>query len=173
MGDYFREGTIAFDLGKSCTGWAIMNGSKLLGYGRRSFENLDTPELYDAMVSLLDGVHASAFNQTGHKPLVAAMEAAEHQRGSAQEAYAPLYVALRVWARAHLMGVAKVYSGTIKKVVTGSGRAPKEEVVAAINQTYGLTLSVAKKSADHNVADAIGAGLTAWTLDQLDQLVLI
>lgn len=170
---YFDGGTLAFDLGKSCTGWALMNHSRLIAHGRMSFVGRDEVEMFHGLASLVDGLYVKAVSEFGLRPKVIAVEAAEHQRGEAREAYCALYISLRVKARAHLAGVAKVYSATIKKVVTGSGRASKADVVASVNQVYQTGLSSQEKSADHNVADAIGAGLAAWTLDQMGELTFV
>jgi len=162
----------AFDLGKSCTGIAVFKENALLFHDKRSFKGANSAVMFIEFTKVLDNLD-TAMRMAGSHIELFTFEAAEHQQGKAREAYFVLSTALCVFAYRHNAKAAKVYSTTIKKIVTGHGSASKEEMVEAINKRYGLRLSSEKKSADHNVADAIGVGLAAQALIDSGKLELL
>jgi len=164
-----KGATLAIDLGKRCTGWALLRDTRLLAYDRATFTKQTVPQMYDGMERVLGKAmaHASRF---GLSVGTIAFEAAEHQKGKAQEAYCTLATCVRVFAGRNSIRAAKVYPGSVKKIMTNNGGASKEEMVEAVNQTFKLGFSPAKTGTDHNVADAIAIGLTAYTLDALGEL---
>lgn len=162
--------TLGLDLGKSCTGWAILDDTKLVRHGHWRYTKMPAPQMFSAFTGDLELILDVIENYYRADPGTIAFEAAEHQQGKAREAYFTLSTALRVVAYNRNIRVAKVYPGTVKKIMTGNGAADKPEMVAAVNKTFSLDFDDKKTGVDHNVADAIAIGLTAYTLDALGEL---
>lgn len=74
-----------------------------------------------------------------------------HQRGgAATRALVGMAMTLETWARRHEIRCEQIHSGTIKKYVTGKGKAEKAEVAAAVKLALpGIT------PADDNESDAL------------------
>lgn len=161
---------ICFDLGKKCTAFAIMRGPKILRYGYKQFSKgkhdpKSDAELFTGVYSLVGSLVAWCEEQ-GYTPTRIAFEAAEQQKGRANEIYFSLMTALKVFGAKRNLPVCKVYSSTMKFEVAGHGHAKKAEMVEAINRRYGLSLSQdEKRSLDHNIADAISVGLVILSDD--------
>lgn len=151
---------ICFDLGKKCTGFAIMRGYELLRYGRYGNDKASDAELFTRTYALCKSL-VEWCEERELVPTRICFEAAEQQKGRANEIYFAMATALKVFGAKRDLPLAKVYSSSIKYYVAGHGHAEKGDVVDAVNRRYGLTLSRdAKRSQDHNVADAIGVGMT-------------
>jgi len=56
-------------------------------------------------------------------------------------------------------------STSVKKLVTGSGHASKEDMIAEVNAQLNLTMFDRKVSHDNNVCDALG--LCLWAADKI------
>lgn len=161
---------ICFDLGKKCTAFAIMRGPELLRYGYKRFDGRSDAQLFRGVYSLV-GELVNWCQEQGYQPTRISFEAAEQQKGRANEIYFSLMTALKVYGDKANLPVCKVYSSTIKLVVAGHGHAKKADVVEAINRRCDLSLSVDEtRSLDHNIADAIGVGLTTVMLDFEEKL---
>lgn len=137
---------LAIDPGTNL-GWALGDGTKLVGFGTQKFEKKDRPgeRFMDFNLWLHDtarGVDKIVYE----KPL---------GRWAKSQAQVQLSVGmetrLQEYAFAENIELKSVPIMTLKKATTGNGRAEKEDMVAAVNRIFGLTLT--KK--EHDAADAL------------------
>lgn len=74
--------------------------------------------------------------------------------GDTSNALGAIYIACKEIAKANGLKFYKQNPSTIKKVLTGNGKADKQEVIAAVCKYYGMPLG---RIMDDNHGDALGA----------------
>lgn len=147
---------LALDLSMTCTGWSYFVGSQLIDYGSISFKGMTDIEAFFALRDELSRI-SKVYERPGIE--VVAYEDANMQKGVAGEQFATLRTSLKTWAHKLGIEVHKVYPQTVKKAATGSGRAEKHEVVAAVAERHGIDLDPEVKSPDGDIADSIGVAM--------------
>jgi len=172
------DSIISIDPGKKHTGVAVWikdeDGIHLDGYNLFNFDeqNLDAIEaamlLYDIILAIpeMDYYNKHFFSHVFY-------ENGFTQPGPAGEAFFNLTTMIRVACKIASLKAMPIAPSSMKRIVGGSGKAEKNEVIERINQYLGLSLKCqgpSKKAeklnpelysaTDHNIADAIGVGLT-------------
>jgi hypothetical protein len=139
---------LALDLGTHC-GWALGEGVALIGSGTQVFEKTETPgERFFEFRSWVEavGLNPKVDIIIYEKPL---------GRWAKSQAQVDLSIGFKTrleeFAYAHKIELKPVPIATLKKATTGNGHAEKEEMVAAVNRIFSLTLT--KKQ--HDEADAL------------------
>jgi len=152
IGQLEQQNVLALDLGRR-TGWCYGTriGSKDSGvhemYDLRGFRhNYEDGERFNALrsfVHTLDG-------QLGGLDVVAFEDVhpSAHKSARQTQLYQGMRANLMSWADTHYVTCIPVPVGTIKKALTGSGRAKKEDVIAAVTE-------LGYRPFDDNEADAI------------------
>ncbi len=129
------------------TGWAILDGDEIdCGTWRLVVSSEEHPG--DRLIRFIDGLSKLRMQ---HGFQVIAIEDASF--GSNNPNTAALHnhlMGMTMWYAAQKsMNVIKCNIASVKKFTTNNGRAEKHEMIAAVNQNYGLKIS------DNNEADAV------------------
>lgn len=155
---------LGIDPGLNTTGYAVIEavdgGPKLLEAGVvRSAERRDTPDMAPRLKALYDGV-VEVIDQ--YRPTELAVEQLyahyDHPRTAILMAHARGAILLAAGQRG--LGVTSYAATRIKKAVTGSGRAGKEQMQLAMLREFRL----ATMPEPHDVADAMGIALCHYYL---------
>jgi len=147
---------LAIDPGSKNLGWAYMLEDTLLLTGTTKLWGND-PRTYTTMwywtrMALESGIRLS--NGLVFKPNELVVESYFPGRKRGATVIPELRGIIKLAAyQVGMNNITEVPPGTVKKNITGNGRSSKDEVRAAVNAMYGLSV----KSADE--ADAIAIGL--------------
>lgn len=146
------------DLSRACTGYAVMIGDKhVLDYGVWKYEHLTHGQMLSQLYAdMNDTLELADFDMIGY-------ENAAFQRGIASELFHNMAGVVKMLGAEHGLKVLKANASTIKYVTAGSGKAPKADVIQAINRRLGLNLT------DDNIADALGVGLVAFSNAKMER----
>lgn len=171
---------ISLDPGKKHTGYAIWRASSnsneafLMDYGLIDYDAQGLDAIGAAM-SLHDTIMTIPYI---YKNLLFShlfFENGFTQPGPAGEAFYNMTTMLRVACRRLRIEAVPIAPLSVKRIVAGSGKAEKNEVIDRINQLFNLNLKNQKppkkhrkegeeySDTDHNIADAIGVGITGLT----------
>jgi hypothetical protein len=171
---------ICLDPSKACTGWAIMDGDILLGYGSQSFGDChDAADLYITFYGFLTnlGVNGRLHGESnGRKLTHLAFENSWSQPGKAGIAYNAINMAILVWCKNNNLIPEPIAPVSLKLALTGSGKGEKNQVMDAINKMYNLSFKKQHSGprrkggwnpedfsdTDHNISDAIAVGVTTF-----------
>jgi crossover junction endodeoxyribonuclease RuvC len=155
---------LGIDPGLNTTGYAVIEalhaGPKMLEAGIiKSSERRTTPDMAQRLRSLYDGV-SEVISQYGITDLAVEQLYAhyDHPRTAILMAHARGVILLAGGQRD--LTVASYASTQIKKSVTGSGRAGKEQMQLAMLREFRLT----KMPEPHDVADALAIALCHYHL---------
>ena len=154
----FPRRLLSLDTGRK-TGWCVSEEGKILNYGlvelyKSGGDHCESAPLFKLQSWLI------AFRQSSGIDAVAFEQIGGGTKG-AQTKYVNMYRAVIVLFGEHSnIPVVGIAPATIKKAVTGSGRADKKEMIDAIRERGYLP-------EDDNVADAIGCAISFW--DNLDK----
>lgn len=145
---------LALDLGAT-TGFAVFEQDKsLVRYGSIKSNSkqpkwLRVREWYGEVYNLVVTI----------RPVFIAYEHVIAHKGTVAAHWYGAYEGLLLLASDGIYTV-PVPVGTAKKVFTGRGNAAKEDIIAAVKARYSVDL----KPSQHDVADAIAVGYTAFQL---------
>lgn len=142
---------LCFDFG-SRTGWAVADGARVIS-GVQEFA-LARGESAGMRLIRFRAWLCEMLDKT--KPSVVYYEAAHHRGGFATDLLVGFVTLLKVECEARKINYQGVHSATLKKAVTGSGRADKGAMIERAAETYGLD----PRKLDDNQADALG--LITW-----------
>ena len=139
---------LALDPGTNL-GWALGDGAKLVGFGTQKFPKTEhSGERFETFgVWLADvGTHPLVDKVVYEKPL---------GRFATSQAQVDLSIGIKTrieeFCWKYGVELQPVPIPTLKKATTGNGRAEKEDMVAAVNRIFGLTLT----PKEHDTADAL------------------
>lgn len=139
---------LALDPGTNL-GWALGHGAKLVGFGTQKFEKTDDAgeRFFEFNVWLHDMSHDPLVDKIVYeKPL---------GRWAKSQAQVDLSIGMKTrieemcWADGIELQAVPIM--TLKKATTGNGKAEKEDMVAAVNRIFGVTLT----AKEHDTADAL------------------
>lgn len=115
---------LALDIATN-TGWAVGGFGNPIIFGSRSFKN------YAGHRAIMGSRFAVWLNQIieEHKPTHMGIEAPLYSNGGAPQLLIPLTYEAEKAAVRHALDYAEFAPNTVKKFMTGSGRATKEEMI--------------------------------------------
>lgn len=157
---------LAFDPGMSM-GWSVFKDDQYIRSGFYNFAS-DVPigsRLVDLQESI--GVLIHQF-----KPELIATEAVNRVGGAAtfnKYAYVlpAIFAFIQMEAYKNNIRILEISPATVKKQVTGSGKADKKQMLMRVNELlYELRNLQTVTTKNHNEADAIGIGYTAYLIAQ-------
>jgi crossover junction endodeoxyribonuclease RuvC len=154
--------SLILDQSTSITGWCVVEEDsaaqiypgffgRLLGHGR-----IVTPSkasLVDRLTILRADIQ-SLINSFKPDEMVCENTTFMQRSGDTSNALGAIYIACKELAKANGMAFYAQNPSTIKKVLTGNGKADKQEVIAAVCKFYGMPLG---RILDDNHGDALGA----------------
>jgi crossover junction endodeoxyribonuclease RuvC len=154
--------SLVLDQSTTTTGWAVVEESttaeiypgfsgKLISHGR-----INTPGkagLVDRLTILRADIQA-LINAYQPGEMVIENTMFVQRSGATSNAMGAIYVACQEIAKANKLPMYSQNPSTIKKILTGHGKADKDMVVKAVCQYYGLPQH---KILDDNHGDALGA----------------
>jgi len=145
---------LALDMASN-TGYCVIDSGKVLASGTMNFTKKRGESngiLFLKFRSWLSGAAHSWGPYT-----VVTYERAHFQGGAATEICVGLQTHAQCYAAESGADVATYHTGTIKKFLTGGGKASKEDMMLAITLRTGIVPK------DDNEADAIAIALLAWS----------
>ena len=152
---------LAIDPGSKNTGWALMLNERILFKGNIDLWGNDPRTYYTLYFwtrTALEGLrHHSGYRMVPDHLVLESYFPHSKQRGATLIPELRGVIKLAVY-QMRTVKLIEVPPGTVKKNVTGNGRATKEEVKAAINALYNTNIT------DHNVADAVAIGLAGLNI---------
>ena len=129
---------LALDLGYKRFGWAV-----------NCFDEIESGN-ESAEIRALDFMRRIEDFCFLYKLDVICYENACFQKGEAGRHWQDTRVATEIAAQTYGIPIRFVHTATLKLCVTGNGHAKKADMIAAVNQIYGLNVT------DDNEADALG-----------------
>lgn len=131
-------------------------GASLIEYGSISFSKMEHGAaacgLEDELSRIWKKYQSIGIDGVG-------FEHAFNQLGQAHEPYMALQTALKMWAHRRGIPHYRVATTTLKKAVTGYGRAEKPDIIEAVVRQYGIDLDPQREHPDSDIADAIGVAI--------------
>lgn len=141
---------LALDLGTRF-GYALLTNGVLTHGSINTKKAKDKKERGPRFLRFYDELDSMLYRLDGEEVdlLVVYEDVKRHVGTAAAHVYGGYKAIMEMWAHDYGFKCEGVGVGTIKKHITGKGRASKEEVIEAVNKVYGFSVT------DDNEADAL------------------